>query len=378
VVDTQGKPVAGARVVATRIGVYENNSLDAFLAEWKTRELTAGLNPVQVGAKPPRPVTAVKVAARDAGVVEAPVTDADGRFELVGTGAETLVTLQVRKEGLAEMELLVVNRDGFDPKPYNKATADKVNIPAAWKRLLHGPDLSPVAEAEKPIRGVVKDVATGKPRAGVTVRMVREGREVPLTPLTTTTDAKGRYVIRGARKASAYVLLVESDPDGGYMPAGVRVADTAGYEPLVADVEVKKGVVITGKVIDAVTKKPLRGYAVAGILSDNPFVKEYPMFDMASALRTGETGEDGTFRVVSIPGPVILMGGVRGDADTLSRYRGATADPDHPKYFGGYKKQLYFGPANYHGGIQGNFCKVLDLKPDAEVVTQDIVVEPAP
>ena len=56
---------------------------------------------------------------RGAGVIPSVTSDKDGRFTITGAGVERLVTLRVGGVGLADTELLVVNRKNFDPKPYN-------------------------------------------------------------------------------------------------------------------------------------------------------------------------------------------------------------------------------------------------------------------
>src|SRR5262249_5802857 len=146
---------------------------------------------------------------------------------------------------------------------------------------LHAPDQPMVGEPEKRIRGTVTDVDTGKPRAGVKVTtLVHYEQESPLLiPLSAVTDAEGKYEIHGARKAPTYMLSVPADPDTRHVAARLRAVDTAGLEPVTADIKVKKGVVITGKVIDTGTTKPVRGFASVAILHDNKFVKDYPEFE---------------------------------------------------------------------------------------------------
>jgi hypothetical protein len=377
VVDTQGKPVAGARVVVTRISVYADNSLDDFLAGWKSRAPVQPSFPPGIRGEP----SPEQVLGRETGVLPEAKTDADGRFTIAGAGAERLVTLRVGGGGLAAAEVCVVNRDGFDPKPYNEATEKLMaavrGLPPSQRRLLHGPAPSVIAEAEKPFRGVVTDIDTGKPRAGVKVWLTREGRELLPLPLSATTDAEGRYEIRGARKAKAYGVEVASDPDSRHVGTQIQAVDTAGYEPVVADIKVKKGVVVTGKVIDTETKKPLRGYAMVAVLADNPFVKDYPAFDMMSGDRLGVTSEDGTFRVVTIPGPVLLMGGAYEDPTGQNLYKKVVPDPKYPQYFD-KRRPTFFTGSGVIGLLQGHFCKVLEVKADAEVVPQDILVEPLP
>ena len=369
IVDTQGKPVAGATLTVKHVGIYKDNSLDAFLAEWKTRHFMSGLP------------GGVKQLWREEGAFPVVTTDADGRFSLAGTGTERLVALRLRGTGIAFDDLWVVNRAGFDPKPYNQAMHD--NIPQGFGRggfnpLLYGPDLNFVAEAEKPIRGVVKDADTGKPRARVRVTMTHQDNEMMLTEVSATTDADGRYEMRGARKAKSYTLNVPKDPVAGLLDREVRVGDTNGYEPITVDFTVAKGVVITGRVIDGATGKPMAGFATAAVLSDNPFVKSRPEFGTADWTPFQNTDADGVFRVVTIPGPVLLMGGTHngGGFMALIKYKPPVPDPKYPQYFNNeFGSPAFIGPGGGISPVQGNFCKVLDIKPGTEVVNQDVVLE---
>jgi RNA polymerase sigma factor (sigma-70 family) len=373
VIDTEGKPVAGVRVTVEHLNVYANESLEPFLAEWKKRHFMSGIP------------SGVKHLWRETGSFLVAVTGADGRFALGGAGAERLVGLRLSGAGIADTELLVANRGGFDPQPYNQATRD--NIPKGFERfgpgwLLYAPDLSVVAEAEKPIRGVVTEADNGRGRLGVAVWLTRGGNDLVSTPLKALTDAQGRYQIHGARKAASYMVEVQSDPVAGYMPCQVRAADTPGYQPVNADIRVVKGVVITGKVIDKTTGKPVPGFAMASVLSDNPFAKDYPEFNSSAWIRTENSTDDGTFRIVTIPGPVLLMGGpdyrrLPGGWEERMKYKPPVPDPTYPQYF--YKRT---GSDFYTLGgglmpIQGNFCKVLQIKPGATLVQEDVMVEQA-
>jgi RNA polymerase sigma factor (sigma-70 family) len=375
VIDTQGKPVVGATVAVSHVGGYANESVDSFLAAWKNRDPHSG---VPTGIK----------HVSDERAFRATTTGKDGRFTVTGVGAERVVTLRLRGAGIAESEVMVVNRAGFDPKPYNKATADRAamtpfSFGLTW--LLYGPGSSFVVEAARPIRGIVKDRDTGAPRAGVKVTLSRSGNDLLGLPLSATTDAKGRYEIRGARKAEkGYMVEVESDPATGHMATQVRAADTPGYGPITLDVAVKKGAIITGRVIDRATGKALPGFVMASVLTDNPFAKDYPDFSSSAFFATLRTADDGTFRVVTIPGPVILMGGAdtqrmpEGDI-AYSRYKPPVPDPKYPKYFSTKKGQegAFYGLGGGITPIQGSFCKVLEIEPGARLVKQDIVLERA-
>jgi RNA polymerase sigma factor (sigma-70 family) len=368
IVNTEGKPVAGVRVTVQSLNLYANNSLDTFLSAWKKRHFQRGIPSGEKGFW------------SEAADLLPSTTDADGRFVVPGVGAERVALLHLRGTGIADTKVWVVNRAGFDPKPYNQASLD--NIPKgeehhAYRIVLHGPDVAVVAEAEKPIRGVVKDADNGKGRPGVVVHLTRrqEQRTVDVF-IQATTDAEGRYELHGARKAKAYMLEVKDDPSAGYLRSCVWSDDTAGYDPIVAEMRVKKGVVLTGTLRDGSNGKPLAGFVEAAVLKDNSFAKDYPKFDTYH--RPEYATEDGTFRVVAIPGPVLLMAGPDtrwgGWIETM-KYKVSQGDRKYPQYF-----LKFSNHTEYHGydgvnPLQGNFCKVLEIKPGAAVVKQDIVLE---
>src|SRR5205823_12984612 len=178
VVDTQGKPVAGATVAVSKLAVYDANSLDKFLD----------------AAKLGRRMGTRKSLSRGSGLLSPVTTDKDGRFTIEGAGVERLVTLRVSGAGLADTEVLVVNRKDFDPKPYNEVKPVPAlggGGPPRAPVVLHGPDGSVVVETEKRIRGTVTDVDTGKPRVGARVTLVGDRLSVVLPDLSAVTDARG-------------------------------------------------------------------------------------------------------------------------------------------------------------------------------------------
>ncbi len=368
VVNTEGKPVRGVRVAVEHLGVYPNNSLDSFLVAWKKRHFMSGIP------------GGVKGIWNALGAAFTATTDADGRFTLAGLGAERLVSLRLHGDGIADAELWIVNRAGFDPKPYNQATAD--NIPKEMERfsnrwLLYGPDATFAAEAEKIVRGTVKDADTGAVRPGVLVQLTRDGNDLVRVMLKAHTDAQGRYEIRGVRKSTRYMVEVGADTAAGFMPSNVWAADTPGYLPVSADIKVKKGVIVKGKMIDGATGKPVRGHAMIAVLNNNPFAKAFPSFGASAWFPMQQTGADGSFRLVAIPGHVLLMGGPN-DFETQFKYKPPAPDPKYPEYFTKDPRiNAYYGLGGGMSPIQGCYGKVLEIKPDAKVVEQDIVLERA-
>jgi hypothetical protein len=83
------------------------------------------------------------------------------------------------------------------------------------------------------------------------------------------------------------------------------------------------------------------------------------------------TNADGVFRAVTIPGPVLLMGG---SLRNSSEYKSYIPDPKYPQYFA-KDGEYYRYRGSGSGIVQGDFCKVLQIKPGVAVMKQDIVLE---
>ncbi|HUR53483.1 MAG TPA: carboxypeptidase regulatory-like domain-containing protein, partial [Gemmataceae bacterium] len=382
VIDTQGKPVAGATVFPLRLDDYGRQGADVFLSHWKTRNPQHG--PLHGEAD-------LRVGARtdftlpDGRTVLAAKTAADGTFELTGMGADRVVTLFARGPGIADAEVLVVNRANFDPAEANRAAADNFQrtMPQVLRANSHAPTLSSptvtiVAEQEKIVRGVVKDRDTGKPRPGVEVSFGRVGGMHILPHAhTATTDKDGRFELRGSRKHPNYVVEVPSDPQTGYLLAQAEAADTAGYQPIEVELGTAKGVVLTGKLADKETGKPLTGGLWVEPMQENPHLKTLPTMNrgrMGPAHFT--TRDDGTFRVVVPPGQVLVM--VAASAPPGEMFKLPEADPKYPQYFHNKWDTLaYVTSTGGYTTIRGNWCKVIDTPATEKTATLSVEFERA-
>jgi RNA polymerase sigma factor (sigma-70 family) len=366
IVDTQGKPVAGVQVAVTTVGAFNGNSVDRFLSAWTNRMISIRWPDADRNLWPA------------VGAIAAATTDADGRFRLAGTGAERLVRLRASGAGSAAAYWFVVNRPGFNATPYNETARKQspINVFVSGHLptpVLYGPEPVFVVEPGKVIRGVVRDAGTGKPWPGV---------EVHCNANSATTDAAGRYEIRGVPKDNSYWLEVYTDLSAGLPGLQVRVPDTDGYTPVAADIALTRftqTAVITGRLIDAATGKGIRGDIHLAALADNAFARTLPHrhYDHSTS-----TAEDGTFRIVTIPGPVLLMGGVdyewspKGQAYPSRKYKRATADPRYPQYFPADHPGDYASSSGTFAPLQGSYCKVLQIEPGT-TVKHGISVEPA-
>jgi protocatechuate 3,4-dioxygenase beta subunit len=380
VIDTQGRPVAGARVAVRSLMVYEKRPAEHYLNRWTKEHRFRGI-PLPDGD---RTLSAREYLAMD-GKNDSPLgvrTGKDGKFEIAGVGTERLAGLTITGAGIADTRIGVMNRARFDPRPYNEDQEDRERMRYSFvkfARPLFGPEPVVVVEQEKIIRGRVTD-HLGRPRAGVKVVFSRPNRR-DLNPdyNAAITDSDGKYVIRGARKHKGYMVECDADPKAGLLPCQAFADDTVGYEPVTLDLKCAKGVVVTGTVKDKATGAPISSSVYTAVLAKNPFVKDYPPFmDSASfGSQKNQTDKEGRFRVVTIPGPVLLMAGPhKGDFGRV--YKAMKPDPKYPEYFhtrfGGLG---YYGLDSTFGIVQGCWCKVIDAKKGDVEVHIDVELEPA-
>jgi RNA polymerase sigma factor (sigma-70 family) len=348
IVSTEGKPIPGVTVnVATVIVPAKLDDILAALPRgnravetMSAKQLTLSLN------------TALRVT----------VSDKDGRFEIAGAGGERLLYLTAKHPALAASMFLVVTRQGLDVKAINRAiaaTGRSAEVP------LLGPSFEHVAEPNRLIEGTVREAGTGKPVAGATVGVYGNMG-------TALSDAHGRYRLSGLHKSQRYTLRITPPRDTLLIGRTVRVAEgLARLEPLRADVELPRGVIVTGRVLDKATGKGVESLITFIPLPANPFAKKAPR-DLV--LNTA-TDREGRFRLVTLPGPGVLLAGVIGKRPTkkgvrlypypINVYKPAEFDAEDRKRVQGFGTDVSF----FHA------CKVVDVKPDG-TATCNLTVDP--
>ena len=181
-----------------------------------------------------------------------------------------------------------------------------------------------VAGPSRPIEGIVRNIDTRKPLAGI---MVLGEQELLLgefrNSVTRITDAQGHYRLEGlprgreghvvalapvdfprAAKRDA-TLKVPRDEDLPYVWARVEVGNRAGMGTLKLDINLKRGVWVTGRVIEADTGKPVYAISRVRAFVDNPHLDSYPAF-RGARMNPHFARRDGAFRFVALPGPGVL------------------------------------------------------------------------
>jgi len=148
ILDPDGKPVVGAKIKVTGVSAPKGDDLGGYLEAVSKGYFQYRFAKDWAGPLPGR--TAVLT------------TGADGRFKLAGFGRERVVHLHVTGPAIASTGLEVMTRANEKVKGAELDPFDGV-------RHVYGAAFDYVAVASRPIRGVVRDKATGKPLAGAWV-----------------------------------------------------------------------------------------------------------------------------------------------------------------------------------------------------------------
>jgi len=276
VVDPQGRPVAGARVQVERLTAGAN----IYGSLWRTAW---------------------------AGWLDNLTTDKDGRFVLTGIGRDRQAVLHISAPTIEHVLRWVRTDAVVDGKPVDCASIEVI------------------AKPTKPIVGTIRAKDSGQPLAGV---VVYGGERAYRRGVRAVTDADGRYRLVGMPKAGQYEVTVYPPIPLGYVGTRKFAADTEGLSPLSVDIELRRGIEVRVRFIDKVTRKPVRGHVQTTPLCDNPYYAEaeFEPGDIPTRewFRRYAPDMDGVFRVVTYPGPSLLM--FCAQANTM-RYLRAHVDP---------------------------------------------------
>jgi RNA polymerase sigma factor (sigma-70 family) len=357
---TEGKPVDGVTVAVQGVMAFErlDDFLRAFQRERKHIDEGMGVHRLDL---PLHDLLHVKP------------TDKEGRFEIHGIGVERVAQLEAKSAAISSEEwMLVVTREDFDARTYLKGL-----FMAKGERMppLFGPSLEHVVElveANRIIEGTVREAGSGKAVAGAAVQA---------HGVSTHTDANGHYRLVGMRKAPDYWLQVSAPENVPLIERGQRVKPSAepGGKPMRADVELVRGIVVTGRVYDKATGK--------GVLSSIHFspLPENKTPKTEGLIIATMSGADGRYRLVTIPGPGVLLASVAG---TVLKIDGVPIYPYKPAEFDAADRPRIrmtdqLGPHRAFVTADGvealdhqHACKVLDIKEGSAAVTCNLALDP--
>lgn len=193
-------------------------------------------------------------------------TDADGRFTIVGGGTDRAVRLSVSGPGIRSATVSVITRDDVAEftrdtrlkyprarRPNGYFYPERKDAPEGDQGVrLFGPLPTIEVDPARTVTGFVRDASTGEPIAGLSVRAVDgfgAGHAV--------TDKQGRYRFLRAEEYESLMVYVQPDAPDRYLTVVYQLANAKGLGELVANFEMPRGVIISGRVLEEGTGRPI-------------------------------------------------------------------------------------------------------------------------
>jgi RNA polymerase sigma factor (sigma-70 family) len=369
VIDLEGRPIKGAVVKVQEVRAAPEGSLTAALKAW--REGGADRGTAALSLYLGRPGWA--------GIAAEVTTDADGRFRITGVGRERLAVLRLEGDAIEHKILHVLCRPGADIAALTKPDPEKQmpGMPRRVQPAVYGPTFEHAALPCKPIVGVVKDRATGKPVAGVSV-FGHAANHWWGDEAKTKTDAEGRFRLVGVAKGASYQVRAWAGQP--YLPSQQSLADSEGLQPLTANFEVVRGVLVKGRITDKQTGKPVFCALWYFPLADNKFFKDLPGKEWYQHGTTGlRTDRDGRFSLTVLPGSGLIK--VRAEDEAMGLYTEAVLDPAHKSRAYKADEDGGFGQSflSVGGGIEtlsGHHAyRLIEPEPEADTLTCDMQLD---
>ena len=287
VLDLDGQPVAGARLCVCYVSAgAAPESLDEFLEDPRSngRLLARSLQ-----LPPEREIACV--------------TGADGAFELRGIGRERRVSIDLSGPTIVQTLLLAVTR------PIETITWDAGDM-VSMNQTLHGSEFDWIAPPTRPVTGIVRDASTRKPLAGVKITsLTMTGVNYQTTIVSTTTGADGSFRLVGMPKGPDNSICVVPNDEQPYFQQELPVPDPAGIAPIEVEIELHRGIWISGRLTVRGTGKPAYGRIHYLPYLDNPHAQKLAEFDpyhVHGDQTRYKTDADGRFRIVGLPGRAIV------------------------------------------------------------------------
>jgi RNA polymerase sigma factor (sigma-70 family) len=298
VLTLEGKPIANTRVRV--LSLVQLNAKDGFKELYRTWNEGAGPG----GWRQKEPI-----GATVAGLPNEVKVDAQGRFEISGVGDGYLLRLVISGEAIETVQAGVVVDPAFNPNsvrlnpegvnPNSASGAPYVNTP------LYGATIDHVAKPSRLIQGRVFDQQTKRPLSDIAIIAHTKGLS---QSDRTVTDAAGRFQLKGLPNTECEVIFnILSPKPTPYLTLTKTVGPTPGMAPATVDLPLVRGTVVTGRVTDRTTGKPVIGAVDYAVLLGNKHVFDLPGRDIHHDHAWSHVLDaDGRFRFVAPPGLGII------------------------------------------------------------------------
>jgi hypothetical protein len=334
-VDLEGKPVAGATV-------HVKSVAHPPAGDWAGVANAFRLNPEWLSLD--RSMTPF-----DPAFPPAVKTDAAGRFEMKGIGADRIAQLRFQAPGIESANVYAITAAKFDLTTVHPK-ADEMEMVAKGfaphlRRTVYGPDFVHSARPSHDIVGTVTDRATGKPVAGVKVvgtANAPDGFGEPqwLDTAEATTDRAGNYRLSGLPKAKRRFLHVQCDAVP-YLDRLIEVKDVEALKAATADVVLDPCLFVEGVLTDQVTGKPVVGEVKylprplpAGVASkvDTTVYRQEGLSPIHAEGTWADTDEAGRFKLRVPHGPGLILARADTGRDPTAKYTAIQVAKEDRKY----------------------------------------------
>jgi RNA polymerase sigma factor (sigma-70 family) len=322
IVNASGKPVAGAVVAVRSVSQLATGRWEPVLAALQAFDPSFLMSVTNHSYKWSEPINPSAWKA-----IAPATTDAYGRFKIVGIGRDRLTDVRVMGPGVQPVNVSIVTRDDVA----DVTRAFRAKYPQKRKHQVFDPFPTIVVDAARTVAGVVRDARTGEPIPGLSLGIWAQHIGIG----GAETDANGRY--RGVFSGNGPSISVYTYAHGRspwperYLSAARQFSDARESGEIVADFDIQRGVVVSGRVLESGTGRPIvsapRYYChdKAPIPLRAGFVYYYPLAINAAlrgrpaglffeGLSTGEAiapraeiDGDGRFKLAVPPGPGVLL-----------------------------------------------------------------------
>ncbi|MGD9855903.1 MAG: M56 family metallopeptidase, partial [Planctomycetaceae bacterium] len=297
VVNTEGQPVAGARVTADNFWYNDEGTLDA----WEAAAKEDKADFYSLRQHTPHTTNGPQMQS----VIPDVTTGADGRFTLRGIGRERVAQLLISGPGIETNQVKTRTRDG-----------ETIEVPNSWDRdrdpdnqeIYHSAEFTHVAAPSVPVVGQVTDADTGEPIEGVDVSAGQQQTFIGTGKrwIHADTDKDGRYRLEGLPLENEEYLYVLPPFETAYLPVGRSVTTHLGDTAVERDFQLKQGIIVRGRAVDDRTGQPLVGPINYFVDAANPSLEDYPQETLRRVGHERRSDADGNFTIPVLPGRGVL------------------------------------------------------------------------